>query len=80
LGAGGVDWIDPATGDTYDAVGNFPRQYFNFARFTKVIEEHLDKAKYIPVDVSTFSAEQRVAIREFVAGLGNPRVFIVGDH
>lgn len=76
----GVDWIDPATGDTYDAVGNFDGKYLNIDAFLKQINEHQYKAKYVPVDVSQFSAEQRTVIRRFISGLGNSNVFIVGDY
>jgi CdiA C-terminal tRNase domain len=71
-----------ATGETYDAVGNFPPQYFNaqWPALQNAIRAHLIKADHVPVDVSQFTAEQRSIVRAFVDGLGNPRVFIVGDH
>jgi hypothetical protein len=45
----------------------------------KDIDDHLEKAKYVPVDISRFSAEQRSEIRRFIAGIGS-RAFIVGDY
>jgi hypothetical protein len=76
----GVDFIDPVTGETYEAVGNSPAEFLNLDKFLGRIKDHTDKADYVPVDISTFSAEQRSIIRRFVDGLGNPRVFIVGDY
>jgi hypothetical protein len=55
----GADWIDPATGKTYDAVGNFDGRYLNMDKFMNDIRDHMEKADYVPVDVSQFSAEQR---------------------
>lgn len=73
-----ADWVD-ANGHTYDAVGNFPAEHFDrqWDNFTRQIERHLDKADFVPVDVSTFSPEQIARVREFIEPLG-PRVFIVG--
>ncbi|MER7459310.1 WXG100 family type VII secretion target [Micromonospora sp. NPDC126480] len=75
-----ADWVD-ATGRTYDAVGNFPSQFFErqWPQLQYQIERHLDKADLVPVDVSKFSAEQTGIIEKFIAdrSLG-PRVFIVG--
>lgn len=34
----------------------------------------------MPVDVSKFTAAQREAVREFVRGLGNPNVVIIGGE
>ncbi|MEE6175389.1 hypothetical protein [Mycobacterium sp. 050134] len=76
----GADWIDAATGETYDAVGNFDGRYLNMDGFFRDVEDHLKKAKYVPVDVSQFSAEQRTVIRRFVTGLNNLNVFIVGEY
>ncbi|MCV7199591.1 hypothetical protein BST12_26825 [Mycobacterium angelicum] len=76
----GVDWVDPATGKTYDAVGNFSGQYLNVDEFLGEIRRHARKADYVPVDVSQFSAKQRTIIRRFIDGLGEPNVFIVGDY
>ncbi|WFE55425.1 WXG100 family type VII secretion target [Micromonospora sp. WMMD712] len=75
-----ADWID-GSGRTYDAVGNFPSQYFDrqWPQLQYQIERHLTKADLVPVDVSQFSGEQVARIEQFIAdrGLG-PRVFIVG--
>jgi len=75
-----VDWIDPATGDTYDAVGPVPAQFFDaqWPNLQDRIRNHLIKAVYVPVDVSTLTASQRAIVREFVDGLRDLHVFIVG--
>ncbi len=77
----GTDWINPATGETYDAVGNFPARFFDaqWPNLQEKIQDHLAKAVYVPVDVSQFTAAQRSIGRTFVEGLRNPHVFMVGD-
>ncbi|MEH1163921.1 WXG100 family type VII secretion target [Micromonospora sp. CPCC 205539] len=79
-GDSSADWVDDA-GRTYDAVGNFPRQFFDrqWPQLQYQIERHLDKADLVPVDVSRFSPEQVARIEQFITdrNLG-PRVFIVG--
>jgi hypothetical protein len=75
-----ADWLDEA-GKSYDAVGNFPPQFFDrqWPRFSEQIELHLQKADYVPVDVSTFTTEQVARIEQFIAEKGlAPRVFILG--
>ncbi|MEW2384672.1 WXG100 family type VII secretion target [Micromonospora sp. NPDC047707] len=76
-----ADWVDGA-GRTYDAVGNFPSQFFDrqWPQLQYQIQRHLDKADFVPVDVSRFSPEQIAILKQFIAdrNLG-PRVFIVGD-
>lgn len=76
----GADWIDPATGQTYDGVGNFDARFLDLDDFCDQIRRHAGKVDYVPVDISTFTEEQRTFIRRFIDGLGNPRVFIVGDY
>ncbi|MFG1716087.1 WXG100 family type VII secretion target [Micromonospora sp. NPDC049203] len=75
-----ADWVDDAA-RTYDAVGNFPGQYFDrqWPQLQYQIERHLEKADLVPVDVSRFSPQQTAMVEQFIAdrGLG-PRVFIVG--
>ncbi len=73
----GVDWFDQH-GRTYDAVGGFPSRYFDrqWKQFSRRIVDHLEKADFVPVDVSRFSDDQVQRVREFVAPLG-PRVFLV---
>jgi hypothetical protein len=75
-----ADWID-ASGRTYDAVGNFPGDFFDrqWPQLQYQIQRHLDKADLVPVDVSRFSPEQAARVARFIAdnNLG-PRVFIVG--
>jgi hypothetical protein len=77
----GADWIDVATGEKYDGVGNFPAQYFDsqWPNLQTKIIDHLAEAEYVPIDVSQFTAPQRAVVRAFVDGLKDPRVFIVGD-
>jgi hypothetical protein len=76
-----ADWVD-GTGRTYDAVGNFPTQFFDgqWPQLQYQIERHLGKADLVPVDVSKFSPDQVAKIVQFIADkdLG-PRVFIVGQ-
>ncbi|MFQ2874435.1 hypothetical protein [Mycobacterium sp. TY814] len=76
----GMDWIDIRTGKAYDAIGNFDGKYLDTDQFLSKLTNHLDKADYVPVDVSQFSAEQRSDIRRFIDTLGNPNVLIVGDY
>jgi hypothetical protein len=80
-GGSSADWVDEA-GRTYDAVGNFPSQYFDkqWPQLQYQIERHLDKAELVPVDVSKFTPEQVAKIQQFIAdkNLG-PRVFVVGQ-
>lgn len=72
------DWVD-AGGRTYDAVGNFPSKFFDsqWPNLQGRILDHLEKAEIVPVDVSQ-TAAQREVVREFVQGLRNPNVVIVG--
>ncbi len=67
-------------GLTYDAVGPFPRRFFDrqWKKFTLQIDRHLKKADRVPVDVSTFDPEQVRWVREFLEPRG-PRVFMVGE-
>ena len=75
------DWIDSA-GTTYDAVGGFSGRFLasnsQWRHFESEIVSHLDKADYVPVDVSDFSPEQVLRIKSFIASLGD-RVFLVGE-
>lgn len=73
------DWVD-AGGRTYDAVGNFPSKFFDsqWPNLQARIVDHLEKAEIVPVDVSQFTTAQREVVREFVQGLGNPNVVIIG--
>ncbi|MFI7541630.1 WXG100 family type VII secretion target [Actinoplanes sp. NPDC049599] len=75
-----ADWIDEA-GRSYDAVGNFPPQFFDqqWPQFSYQMERHLEKADFVPVDVAKFSPEQIARIERFIAERGlAPRVFILG--
>ncbi len=74
----GPDWIG-SDGKTYDAVGNFDGKYFDqqWSNLKGQIVKHLDKADYVPVDVSKFTPEQIAKVKDFIGPLG-PRVFTVG--
>lgn len=75
-----ADWVDEAQ-QTYDAVGNFPAQYFDrqWDQLQYQIERHLDKANFVPVDVSKFTPDQIAKVEKFIADKGfGPRVFLVG--
>jgi CdiA C-terminal tRNase domain len=63
-----------------DAVGNFDGKYFDtqWQNLQSQIVKHLDKADYVPVDVSKFTPEQIAKVKEFIGPLG-PRVFTVGS-
>ncbi|MGW4942472.1 WXG100 family type VII secretion target [Actinoplanes sp. NPDC004185] len=62
-------------------VHDFPPQFFDqqWPQFSYQMERHLDKADYVPVDVSRFTPDQIARVESFIAerGLG-PRVFILG--
>ncbi|HCT76956.1 MAG TPA: hypothetical protein DGT23_10275 [Micromonosporaceae bacterium] len=77
-----VDWVDNATGKTYDAVGNFPAKHFDqqWPHLQTKIVDHLAKADYVPVDVSKFTPDQIAKVQKFITdnGLG-PRAFLVGN-
>lgn len=75
----GPDWID-ANGATYDAVGPFSGEHFDrqWGTLRRRIRDHLDKAEFVPVDVSRFSGQQIDQVREFITPLGS-RVFLVGE-
>ena len=74
----GADWIG-SDGKTYDAVGGFSGRYLDqqWGNLQRQIVRHLDKADYVPVDVSGFTSGQVDMVNEFISDLG-PRVFIVG--
>lgn len=74
------DFIDP-TGTTYDAVGNFSSKFFDqqWSNLQAQIIRHAEiKADIVPVDVSQFTVEQQTLVRQFVQGLNNPNVIIIG--
>jgi contact-dependent growth inhibition (CDI) system CdiA-like toxin len=75
-----ADWLDEA-GRSYDAVGPFEPRFFDreWRRFSTRIEQHLEKADFVPVDVSRFTPSQIARIEEFIADRElSPRVFLVG--
>jgi CdiA C-terminal tRNase domain len=76
--AKGPDWVG-SDGKTYDSVGNFDGKYFDrqWGNLQDQIVKHLDKADYVPVDISKFTPEQIAKVKEFIGPLG-PRVFTVG--
>lgn len=72
------------TGETYDAVGSgIPEEHFmkqwNSGVIQRRIEQHLTKAEYVPVDVTSSNMEQRNLVANFVDRLGNNHVFLVGE-
>ena len=75
----GVDWVD-ATGNTYDAVGNFSSKYFDqqWPNLRTRILDHMAKADFVPVDVSGFTKQQIAQVQQFIRLLG-PSVFLVGQ-
>jgi hypothetical protein len=74
------DWLDQS-GATYDAVGNFPHWAFErqWPNLQLRIVDHLNKADFVPIDVSQFTREQVQLIKEFTRSL-EPRVFLVGER
>ncbi|WP_454786363.1 WXG100-like domain-containing protein [Mycobacterium antarcticum] len=79
---GSSDWFDPMTGESYDAVGNFDGKHlkYQWEHLQASIVDHLEKADYVPVDVSRFSAAQKAMVEEFVRSLVTDRVFTVGGN
>jgi hypothetical protein len=76
----GADWRG-SDGSTYDAVGNFPSQYFDsqWKNLQNQIVRHLDfKADRVPVDVSQFTPQQVATVKQFIAQFA-PRAFLVGE-
>jgi uncharacterized protein YukE len=76
-----VDWVD-SLGTTYDAVGNFDGRHFErqWPNLQQRIIDHLEKADFVPVDVSRFSPAQKRLVTDFIAGNGfGPRAFVVGQ-
>jgi hypothetical protein len=79
--SGIADWRDVNTGTTYDALGNFDGRYFDaqWSRLQSRIIDHLQKAEFLPVDVSRFDPAQRALVTTFIKDNGlAPRVFVVG--
>ncbi|WP_410786748.1 hypothetical protein [Kribbella sp. C-35] len=74
------DWVD-GDGRTYDAVGNFPARFFEaeWENLQLRVVDHLEKAQFVPVDISQFTRDQRSLVREFVDRFDD-RVFVVGDE
>ncbi|MGW2812676.1 hypothetical protein [Streptomyces sp. NPDC001415] len=87
--SGDLEWYDQR-GRGYDAVGNSPSQYLQVPQFMKSVRAHLLKTEktgrfvsFVPVDVSTYTAEQIGAIKAAVKELpeaDQARIFFVGDH
>jgi hypothetical protein len=69
---------DP-TQDSYFTIGPSPAQYFDLNILDSSVLSHLKKVDYVYIDVSDYTEEQRTAVRNYVAGLANPRVLVVGD-
>lgn len=85
--SGNLEWYDSA-GRGYDAVGNSPAKYLDVGKFCKSIASHLLKTdargrpvSFVPVDLSTYTAEQIAQIKNFVSGLTEAeqaRIFFIG--
>jgi RHS repeat-associated protein len=73
-----LEWEDLA-GNTYDAMGPIPQQYFDqeLSNIEAQLATHLDKATYIPFDVTGLTPVQISVVQQLIAGYG-PGVFIVG--
>lgn len=78
-----VDAVNPPK--TYDAVATdlssqHLDQQWNQGQFQKAVQGHLDKADFVPIDVSGLTPAQASTVESWVRdnSLG-PRVFIVGD-
>jgi hypothetical protein len=75
-----ADWFDQH-GISYDAVGPFSAFRFEqqWRRFSQQILLHLNKAQFVPVDVSLFTPTQIEVIELFIATRRlAPRVFTLG--
>lgn len=75
-----ADWFDEF-GVSYDAVGPFSAFRFNqqWRRFSQQILLHLNKAQFVPVDVSLFTSTQIEVVELFIATQRlAPRVFTLG--
>ncbi|GIF19716.1 hypothetical protein BJ973_006759 [Actinoplanes tereljensis] len=75
-----ADWFDQF-GVSYDAVGPFSAFRFErqWRRFSEQILLHLNKAQFVPVDVSLFTPAQIEVIELFIADHRlSPRVFTLG--
>jgi hypothetical protein len=76
-----VDWVDQA-GNTYDAVGNFSSRFFNLewdsGRSQAAIDANIEKADFVPVDVSQFTPAQTALVQQYIQQFG-PQVFLVGQ-
>jgi hypothetical protein len=73
--------VDEA-GKTYDAVGNFGARHFDrqWPNLQTRIVDHRQKADLVPVDVSRFTPEQVVKVKQFLKDNGYaPRAFVVGE-
>lgn len=66
-------------GRSYDAVGNFPAQYFDaqWPNLQQQIVAHVAKANFVPVDVSQFTDAQIALVPDYIAQF-NGKVFMVG--
>ena len=60
------------------ALGWDPAVKLAVEQFENQIVRHLEKADYVPVDVSDFNLDQVLRIKSFIASLGD-RVFLVGE-
>ncbi|MCV7199592.1 hypothetical protein [Mycobacterium angelicum] len=73
------DYNRDPTQETFFTIGPDPARYFNLEILKLTIADHLKKVDYVRTDVSSYTDEQRAAVRDYVDKLRNPRVLIVGD-
>jgi hypothetical protein len=74
------DYNRDPTQDTYFTIGPHPAEYFTIENLKRRISGYLDDVDYVRIDVSDYTEEQRAMVREYLAELANPRVFVVGDE
>lgn len=67
------------TTDTSITIGPLPAAHFHLGTLKSSVESYLKKVDHIRIDVSDYSPEQRAAVSDYVAQIGNPRVEIVGN-
>ncbi len=69
---------DP-TQDIHFTIGPLPAKRFHLKTLMAYVASVLERADYVRIDISDFTAEQRATVRVAVAELANPRVLVVGD-
>jgi hypothetical protein len=74
------DYNRDPTQDTYFTIGPYPARYFRIENLKGSVLRHLTEVDFVRIDVSDYTAEQRVMVRDYINELANPRVLIVGDE